>query len=164
MRISEVLGKSIISADTGENVGRVDEILLDSARHQIVGILVTAGVLSRQQVLPFDEVQTVGADAVIVKTVTTMRDAKEWVREGQPANRWHTVHGKQVVTAQGASIGTIHDVVVDQRGHLTALDIAVGRHGTRHLRPTLVHGIDQIELTNEVVVVPDSVASTRSTE
>jgi sporulation protein YlmC with PRC-barrel domain len=38
MRLSEMLGKSIVSADAGERVGRVDDVLLDKRNRHVVVI------------------------------------------------------------------------------------------------------------------------------
>lgn len=165
MRISEVLGKPIVSADTGERVGRVEDLLLDLPRHALVGVLVTDGVLSQQRVLPFEEVLTIGVDAIIVKTIATMRDARDWVRDGRAATRSRSVHGKDVVTADGARIGTVGDLIADERtGQVEALEIATARHGVRRSRSVLVHAMDEIQLTNDVVVVPQSIAGTRPSD
>jgi uncharacterized protein YrrD len=162
MRLNDVIGKAIISADTGEKVGRVDDVLLDGTRRHLVGVLVTDGLLSTQGVLPFEDLQTVGVDAVIVKTVSTMRDASDWVNDGYPAHRSRSVHGKPVVTADGARIGTLHDLVADERtGDIVALEVATGKHGARLTQFALVHAVGSIQLSNDLVVLPQEVAGTR---
>jgi uncharacterized protein YrrD len=155
MRVSEVLGKPIVSTDTGAKGGRVEDLLLDDTRHQIVGVLISDGMLSKQRVLPFDEVQTAGVDALVVKTLTTIRDASEWLAEGRPAHRSRAVSGKDVVTGDGAKIGTLRDLLADERtGALVALEVDTGRHAA------LVRDIGGIALGNDVVVVPGAVAAT----
>jgi uncharacterized protein YrrD len=156
MHINEMLGKPIVSADTGEKFGHVDEVLLDSGRHLVVGLLVTDGVLSKQRVLPFADVQTAGVDAVIVRTVATLRDASGWLADGLPATRWRTLLGKPVVTAEGTRLGTVHDLIAEAHsGRVVALEIA-----RKRTAPALIHGVDQIELTQDVIVVPQTAAGT----
>ena len=160
VRISEVRGKPILSADSGEKVGRVDDLLLDGTRHRIVAVLVIDGTLSKQRILPYDEVQAMGVDALIVKTAATMLDAKEWVHDGRPANRSRALYGKDVVTAEGARIGTLRDLLANDRtGQVVALEIATGRHGVRLSRPALVHEVGTIALANDVIVVPTVVSA-----
>ena len=162
MRLNDVRGKPIVSADTGEKAGHVEDLLLDSPRHHIVGVLVSDGVLSKQRVLPFDQIQTVGVDAVIVTSLRTICDPGDWVSSGHPATRSRSVNGKEVVTAEGARIGKVRDLVADERtGDIVALEIDSGRYGKRLSGPVLVHAIGEIPLTNAVVVVPSSVAATR---
>jgi uncharacterized protein YrrD len=162
MRLSEIIGKHIVSADTGEKVGHVDDLLLDERRHHVVGVLVTDGLLAEQRVLPFADVQTVGADAVVVRTAATICDATDWIQHGRPAHRSRAIHGKDVVTAEGARIGALHDLVADQRtGDIVALEVTFGRHGARLPRPALVIAIGGIQLANEVIVIPQEIAGTR---
>jgi uncharacterized protein YrrD len=158
MRLTEVIGKPIVSADTGEKVGRAEDVLLDDTRRHLVGILITDGMLSRQRVLPFADVQTVGVDTIIARTVTTMCDAKDWVHDGRPAHRSRTVHGKEVVTADGARIGTLQDLVADDRtGDIVGLEVT--SQGSR--TAAIVHALGTIQLTNDVIVIPQELAATR---
>jgi uncharacterized protein YrrD len=162
MRLNEMMGKPVIAADTGEKVGRVDDLLLDRRHHHVVGVLVTDGVLAKQRVLPFGDVQTVGTDAIVVRTAIAICDASDWIRRGRPANRSRSIHGKDVVTAEGARVGRVHDVVADERtGDVVALEVTTGRQGARLARPALVHAASSLRLTNEVVVNPQKIAGTR---
>ena len=157
MRISEVKGKAIMSAD-GVRLGRAEDILLDSDHRRVIGLLTTDGVLSKQHILLFGDIQTVGVDAIVVKTAATMHDAKDWLREGRAAIRAQTVGGKTVVTVDGAQLGTVRDLIADdETGRVTALEIAPSRH-SRIKAPLTVHALDEIQLGNDVVVVPNSAA------
>jgi uncharacterized protein YrrD len=163
MRLSEMSGKPIVSADTGEKIGRVDDLLLDKRHLHVVGVLVADGVLTRQRVLPFTDVQTVGVDAVIVRTAMSICDATDWIRSGRPANRSRSINGKDVVTAEGARVGRLHDLIADERtGDIVALEVTTGRPGARLTRPALVHAAGSLQLTNEVVVIPREIAGTRA--
>ena len=150
MRINEMLGRQIVSADTGEKAGHVEEVLLDAGHHHVVGLLVTGGMLSKQRVLPFGVVQTAGVDAVIVRSLDAMTDASAWVSGGHPTIRSSALRGKPVVTTDGARLGHVGDVIVDERGAVTALEL-VARKGTP---PTVVHVVDDIELARDVIVLP----------
>jgi uncharacterized protein YrrD len=162
MQLGEMIGKPIVSADSGDTAGRIDDVLLDGTRHHAVGILVSDGMFSKQAVLPFAEVQTVGEDAVIVRTLSTMRNATDWIYDGHPAHRARSVRGKAVVTADGARVGTLLDLVAAERtGEIIALEIATAGSGARRTRPALVHTVGHIQLTNDVVVIPQDVAGTR---
>ena len=102
MRLRDMLRKTIVSADEGEKLGRVDDVLLDRSCHHAVGLLVADGMLSRQYVVPFSEVQTVGRDTVIVRTSARTMRATDWLNEGHDTQRSATITGKMVLTADGA--------------------------------------------------------------
>jgi sporulation protein YlmC with PRC-barrel domain len=39
-RASQLMGKSVVSADTGEKLGAVSDVLLDDTDHRLVGLVV----------------------------------------------------------------------------------------------------------------------------
>jgi uncharacterized protein YrrD len=76
-RVSELIGKPVLSADGGERLGTVSDLLLQDDTHQLVGIVVTHGVLRKEQVLPASAVQSFGPDAVVSRSAELV-GAKEW--------------------------------------------------------------------------------------
>jgi uncharacterized protein YrrD len=157
-----MIGKPIVSTDAGESGGTVEDVLLDSSHRHVVGVLLARGMLSRQRVLPFEALQTVGVDTLIAKTLSTLRDGKEWLHEGYPAHRWTAIRGKRVVTADGADVGTLHDLLADvNTGDIVALEVAAGSRRGRTAPPAVVHEARDVPLTNDVVVIPRAVAARR---
>jgi uncharacterized protein YrrD len=162
VRLNEMIGKPIISTDTGERGGSIEDVLLDGSHKHVVGVLLASGMLSRQRVLPFEDVQTVGVDTLIVKTLSTVRDGKDWLHEGYPAHRWTAIRGKRVVTADGAGIGTLRDLVADvHTGDVVAFEVASGSRRARTAQPAVVHDAGDVQLTNDIVVIPRAVAAIR---
>lgn len=84
-RVKDVLGKPVISADTGEKLGTVADLLLDDASHGLVGVVVTHGMLKHEQVLPASSVHSFGSDAVVSRSAELI-GAKEW-RETHSGSR-----------------------------------------------------------------------------
>ena len=76
-KVSQLIGKSIVSGDNGEKLGRVADVMLHPAAHQVVGLVVAGGVLSPEQVLPYAEIQTLGTDAVIARSGTGLVTAED---------------------------------------------------------------------------------------
>lgn len=79
-RASDLIGKSVVSADTGEKLGTVSDILLDEADHRLVGLIVQRGLMRSEHVLPSAAIQTYGRDAVVSRTAQDLVKAKEWQR------------------------------------------------------------------------------------
>jgi uncharacterized protein YrrD len=90
-RASQLIGKSVVSADTGERLGTVSDILLDEGDHRLVGLVVQRGLMKSEHVLPTESVQTYGRDAVVSRNAQALVTAKEWqrsqVKPGQPPAR-----------------------------------------------------------------------------
>jgi uncharacterized protein YrrD len=78
-RATELIGKPIISAEGGEKLGTVADLLLDDVSHGLVGVVVAHGVLKNEEVLPADAVQSFGRDAVVSRSaeLITARDWRE---------------------------------------------------------------------------------------
>src|SRR5688500_7204338 len=80
-RATEIIGKPVVSADSGEKLGTVSDLLLDDTGTGLVGFVLRHGMLKSEKVLPADAVMTLGVDAVVSRT-TELVEAKAW-REQQ---------------------------------------------------------------------------------
>jgi uncharacterized protein YrrD len=76
-RATQLIGKAVVSADNGEKLGTVSDLLLDQ-QGQLVGLVVRQGLLKTEQVLPSDAVQTLGRDAVVSRSGADLISAREW--------------------------------------------------------------------------------------
>ena len=47
-KISDIVGKAIISAETGEDLGKVADVLLDPASSQAVGLVISGGISAQK--------------------------------------------------------------------------------------------------------------------
>ena len=83
-RSSDLMGKPVVSADTGEKLGTVADLLFDDHGGQFVGLVLRQGMLKSEQVLPASAVKTLGADAIVSRS-SELIGAKEW-RERQRAD------------------------------------------------------------------------------
>ena len=77
-RVTELLGKVVVSANSGEKLGTVSDVLLDDDDHHMVGLVVRRGLMKSEHVLPSAAVQTFGRDTVVSRTATDLVNAKEW--------------------------------------------------------------------------------------
>jgi sporulation protein YlmC with PRC-barrel domain len=84
-RATELIGKGVVSADTGERLGTVSDILLDESDHRLVGLVVRrGGLMKSEHVLPSAAVQTYGRDTVVSRTGHDLVAAKDWQRLQTP--------------------------------------------------------------------------------
>jgi uncharacterized protein YrrD len=124
-RVSEYVGKPIVSADNGEKIGNVTDVLADGDAGRLIGVIVGGGILSSEQVLPYADVQTLGTDAVIARSQEHIVGAREWHKTGTDAVRLSTFKNRRVITIGGRELGAVRDVQVDeQSGTVTAYDVA----------------------------------------
>lgn len=76
-RATELIGKSVVSASTGKNLGTVSDLLLDEAGREVVGMVLRHGLMKSEDVLPAAAVQTIGPDAIVSRSHDLI-GAKEW--------------------------------------------------------------------------------------
>ena len=76
-RATDVIGKPVVTANGGERLGTVADLLLDDSTASLVGLVIRNGLLKRESVLPVASVQTLGSDAV-VSWSNELMSAREW--------------------------------------------------------------------------------------
>ena len=85
-RASELIGKPVVSATTGEKLGTVSDLLLDDAGRGLVGLVLRHGLLKSEDVLVADAVQTLGPDAIVSRSGELI-GAKEWHQQQRSHER-----------------------------------------------------------------------------
>jgi uncharacterized protein YrrD len=113
-RVTDVVGKPIVSAENGERVGKVSDVLLDEESRHVIGLVVAGGVLASEQVVPFSEVQTLGRDAVLVRTSGGVIGRKAWRQQSVSASRSSRLENRPIFTDAGRALGRVRNVQVDE--------------------------------------------------
>jgi len=90
-RATDVIGKAIVSADSGRKLGTVGDLLFDDSSRALIGLVVRHGLLHKEEVLSADQVQSFGADAVVSRS-DQLISAREW-HELHP-NRGAAIHSE----------------------------------------------------------------------
>ena len=153
-KVSELIGKSIVSGNSGDRLGKVVDLLLDADSRRAVGLVVAGGVLSSEQVLPYAEVQTLGTDAVIARSATGLITAKEWHAQPVVATRTSALKKMRVLTASGRAVGEVRDILLDENGMVDALEVSgaglLPRRSTVSSSPGLTIGSDAILIPDDI--------------
>ena len=76
-RATDVIGKPILSADTGKRLGTVSDLLFDATERALIGLVVRHGLLRNEEVLSADQIQSLGLDAVVSRS-DQLITAKDW--------------------------------------------------------------------------------------
>lgn len=84
-RALDVIGRPVVSADTGKRLGVVGDLLLDDDGHHLLGLVVTHGAFRGEDVLLVESVQSLGTDAVVSRT-DTLVTARAWRNRDRPAD------------------------------------------------------------------------------
>jgi uncharacterized protein YrrD len=123
-KVSEVVGRPVVSVDSGERVGRVVDVLLNAESQQLVGVVLAGGVFGAEQVLLYSDTQTLGRDAVLARRRSAILDTDTWRQKGVEVVRSSTLRGRRVLTNAGHELGTVADVYVDgDSGRVEAFEV-----------------------------------------
>jgi len=123
-RVNEMTGKPVVSVAGGEKLGEIADALIDPGRVSLIGLVVGNGRLGKEHVLPFDDVQTVGRDAVLVRTDEHLMTPRAWREAEISATRSTALRGRRVITAAGDEVGHVSDVLIDEaNGTFAGLEV-----------------------------------------
>ena len=76
-RATDVIGRPVVSANSGRKLGDVGDLLLDDAGVEVVGLVVRHGRLRGEDVLPAAAVHSLGPDVVVSRS-DELIDGREW--------------------------------------------------------------------------------------
>jgi sporulation protein YlmC with PRC-barrel domain len=114
IRATELAGRSVVDIDAAERLGRVDRIVLDPDARQVAGFVVSRGssILGggERLTLSASSVHAVGPDAITVR-----RDAAEPDDRLAHLPQVSDMVGRKVVSETGRVLGTVDDVLIDER-------------------------------------------------
>jgi uncharacterized protein YrrD len=154
-RVSELVGKTVVTSDTGEDVGRAADILVSDDGARVVGVVITHGVLANEKgVLPFDQVQSLGRDVIVAKGEPPVLDAHQWADEGVATIRSSSFRHKRIVTSDGRELGEVTDLCVDERsGDVTGYEVSESGFGGLVQRHRVIERSGNAVIGRDVVIV-----------
>lgn len=156
-RVSEIIGKPIVSAETGDQLGSVSDALIDVARVRIVGLVISGDLLESDHVIPFSDVETLGPDSVRASVAGDMAtNPREWDLPDVQTARSTTLNGMPVVTLAGHRIGHLRDLMLDERtGAFEALELTAPAFRRQRTRRSILRSPARVRIGCDAVIVPD---------
>ena len=138
MKGDPITGRAVVSIAEGTKLGRVDEVLVDTEELRVVALHVTAK--DTEAVIPFDQVRSVGTDAVTVPSTRVAQRASGEQAVDSVAGL-QELGKRKVVDEDGTYLGTVRGVVLNPNdGQLTELQThkggMLGVGGTTYTIPT----------------------------
>jgi len=112
---SDVIGKPVVSFDTGEQFETIRDLIFDQNNNQLLGFVVDeGGWFSGARVLPLHSIQALGPDAVIVPDKRSVIPADAEPTINQILERNNILKGTKIVTTDGKDLGTLADLYFDE--------------------------------------------------
>ncbi|HEX3721685.1 MAG TPA: PRC-barrel domain-containing protein [Nitrolancea sp.] len=119
MKASDISGMTVVSLQEGAKLGQVDQPLFDLGARQLRALHVKG--VSGISVLPFDQIENIGSDAItVVTSQITQTPGADSV--GQGLLDLHTLRKLKIVDRDGTFLGTLSEIEFDpMSGQVTQL-------------------------------------------
>jgi uncharacterized protein YrrD len=160
-RLSEMIGKTVVSVESGEKLGTISDALLEPGEVRLMGLVVGHGLLGKEHVLPLEDVQTVGRDTVLARTHEHLMDPRDWKSRQVDATRTSSLRGRPVVSGGGERLGQVSDLLVDeQTGEFGGLEVERRSFGGLRHHRSLISADSMPRIGKDAIVVPERTLST----
>ncbi|KAB8332160.1 hypothetical protein SD80_021960 [Scytonema tolypothrichoides VB-61278] len=153
---SDLIGKVVITYDTGEQIERVQDLIFDQDSHQLLGLLVDEGGLFRAtRLIPFTSIQTIGPNAVVVpskKAVVKLRAVPE-IKAIMKRN--NVLRATRIFTVNGRDLGTMVDLYFDEEtGSVEGYEVSGGLFADAYSGRSFVPAPQTLKIGEDVAFVP----------
>src|SRR4051812_19192939 len=110
---STLIGKPVITFDTGVRLASVEDLLIDPERNQVLALLIDQGaVFVSPKAIPFGHIKAIGENAVVVPQRNVVYDAKKDPDLRRTFDQ-RTIKGTRVYSENGDRLGLISDMIID---------------------------------------------------
>lgn len=125
-RINALYSKRVINVATGDPVATVRDVVLSDDVRRIVALLVSEGGRGGdEQVIPWESVISVG-EFVIADGRQAWQTLADHPDVANLREQAHQITGKPIMSATGERLGTVSDILYDERGQLVSYELKQG--------------------------------------
>jgi len=123
--INELLGLPVINLSTGEQVGEVKDVVIDTVNYRLVGVLLSrAGWFHAGRGIPLGAMKNIGPGSITIEDETAIVNAETLTVQGRTILNEEII-GKDLITADGNVMGTLSDILLDvNTGLLTGYEVS----------------------------------------
>lgn len=149
-----LLGLQVIDITNGRAVGRVSRLLFDPAARRLAGFVVASGRWSREdQILEYARARGIGIHAITIQGAEALARPSA-VPELQPLLRHPArIYGSRVLTEDGEWLGTVDELIVDERSGQVVEVLLAPRNLAERLRGPLRLSSDPLVVVGEDAMV-----------
>lgn len=159
-----LIGLSVIGQNDGTRLGPVRDLIFDVEAGQVLALVLSEqdlfGLIDAS-IVPWRDVRNVGKDAILVDSVGAKISLKSDERIHQLAQKQRDtiLSGTQILTADGKSLGTLADMMIDETtGRVAGYEVSGGfvsdtLHGKKFLPAST-----PLSLGHDAAIVPPDAA------
>ena len=159
-RGKEVIGMAVVARDTGQEISRVQEVIVHRVKKCVVCFLVRrASWFRKARVVPFARVLSVVGTSVTVPSLDAVV-GPERVLDGVRLLGRHGLGGTPLISANGHEIGQICDFFFDGRtGEIEGFEVLTGYSVDAMSGPVFLPLDDDVLIGKDSVVVGEQAAN-----
>ena len=129
-RGTDLVGKPVITFDSGRRLARVQDLLVDPERNQVLALLIDPGaVFTSARVIPFGHIKSIGENAIIVPKRDVVYNVSR-IPELKKVFDGRTIKGMRVYSENGDRLGSVGDMILDDHsGEVLYYEVSGGAIG-----------------------------------
>jgi uncharacterized protein YrrD len=139
LKASDLIHRHLVTRDGGEQVGKVQDLVIDQKGSQVLGVLVDEkGWFSGAHVVRWQAVLSVGEDTLVIDSKTSVVKASEVPEMKDVFDRGNVLAGVRVRTTDGRDLGKFEAFYFDEKsGRILGYELSGGADRKRRSRSFL---------------------------
>ncbi|MEH2046971.1 PRC-barrel domain-containing protein [Nostoc sp.] len=157
---SDVIDKVVVTSDKGQKIQRILDLIFDHKRNQLLGFLVEEkGLFRDAKVIPLQEVQAIGSDAIIVKSKESVVKAHRVPAIKEILHQNIVLRGTRILTTEGLYLGGLVDLFFDEHsGLVEGYEVSGGVFADAYSGRSFVPAPKALTIGDDVAFVPPETA------
>ena len=157
---SDIIGLPVVTFDSGEKIEKVTDVVFDHSTNQVLAFLVDeGGWFSSARVVPFEALQTVGSDALIVPVKSAVVEAGRVPAVAKILERDNVLKGTKIMTTDGRDLGSMRDLYFDEEsGRVEGFEVSGGLFADAYEGRSFVPAPQTLTIGEDVAFVPPETA------
>jgi uncharacterized protein YrrD len=157
---SDVIGKEVVTYDTGKKIERIQDLIFDQERNQLLGFLVEEkGLFRDARVIPLKAVQAIGLNAIVVHSRASVVESRQIPAIQEILHHNNVLRGTRILTTEGLDLGGLVDLFFDeQNGHVEGYEVSGGMFADAYSGRSFVPAPETLHIGDDVAFVPPAIA------
>ncbi|MEH2177460.1 PRC-barrel domain-containing protein [Nostoc sp.] len=157
---SDIIDKVVVTYDTGKKIVRIIDLIFDRERNQLLGFLVAEkGLFRDAKVIPLQEVQAIGSDAIVVKSKKSVVRAHRVPVIKEILHQNIVLKKKRILTTEGLDLGGLVDLFFDEHsGMVEGYEVSGGVFADAYSGRSFVPASETLKIGDDVAFVPPETA------
>jgi uncharacterized protein YrrD len=157
---SDVIGKVVVTYDTGKKIERIVDLIFDRKQNQLLGFLVEEkGLFREAKVISLQEVQAIGLDAIVVRSQESIIEAHQIPAIAEILRHNIVLRGTRILTTEGLDLGGLVDLFFDEHsGRVEGYEVSGGMFADAYSGRSFVPAPKALKIGYDVAFVPPETA------